>query len=347
MRHNISAPTAVAVHTLETTSPDRQLAFIDHGRFAQDLAVHGLALCVTNKGTFSHGGASSVTSEGALVPVQIDTEGLGAMHVRPLANINVAGSEGILKLNENSLKDLGRSKIELYRNVLSSYQVPTEFLSLLPEDLEAARMIIDAIATPEVALKSNSGAGGGSTKILDKSRAIAWLTEAVSSGNEKPHIVQPKVEFGRLPRSITAIGSEAQQALVKRAYTENLLTELRFFTTKFKDDIRCVPVLRVVPVEGMSMSGQNDEYVDVEIEAELHAVLEEAARTIINKAAQVSGVDHALATIDFYFDKNGNPHVMEGNLRSPQLPTTRENPVSGRLVHQAVASVLAGMALKK
>src|SRR3990167_10893459 len=107
----------VSIHTLKDTPSEKLDLFTDEGRFADDLAAHGLELLIYNKGTFESGRALNVTrtDEGVSAYVPSIAEGeISAMHVRLIGKVNVSGSEDVLKVNDNSLKALAGSKYELY-----------------------------------------------------------------------------------------------------------------------------------------------------------------------------------------------------------------------------------------
>jgi hypothetical protein len=339
----------VSVHTSGETTPDEMQEFIDHGQLAFDLAKTGLSLVLTNKKTFTEDGAVKrpIWHESGLSfrDDRIDPDRLSAMHVRLLPKINVEGSEAIPKLNSNEVKDLARDKYDMYRRVLHDYQVPTELLSVENQTFDEMVDTIAAVDGDQVVIKKNTGSSGYSTKVLEKFEAVDWLSrELTAEGGMKPHILQPKIEFGRLPADITT-SDQRYNGLVERAKREKLLTELRMFVVKRGDQHDLTPVLRIVPDEKLRMEGQNDVYVDTELPDDLERAVNEATIAITDKlSGEVGGEKYMLGAVDYYFDKHGMPHVMEANFRSPQLPVSRDNPVAGQDTHQAVAMALADMA---
>ena len=330
----------VSIHTLKDTPSEKLDLFTDEGRFADDLAAHGLELLISNKGTFESGRALNVTrtDEGVSAYVPSIAEGeISAMHVRLIGKVNVSGSEDVLKVNDNSLKALAGSKYELYKQVLVGEQVETHFVSMQPNDFDVISDMIDAIATDNVVLKSNSGSGGHTTKIQTKKAAIQWVRENMSETNAIPQILQAQVIPGPIPDSVRGV-DEYGKHLTERARKEGLLYELRMFAIKRGENCDMVPVLRVVPDKDLPMKGTNDDYLDVELDSELFAALALSAKKIMDDVCQKSNAgDFALGAIDYYFDENGIPHVMEANLRSPQLPSTNDTPIAGRNAHKALA----------
>jgi len=335
----------VSVHMLRDTTPEKQAAVLDHGRFIDDLARCGLGVVLSNKNTFLRGDAvipAAIGDDMVLRTEKVEPEAIDAMYARLLAPVTVEGSEDIPKLNENPLKRLAASKIDLYHQVLKDYQVPTYFVSMQREDFGEAADIISAMATDRVVLKRNSGAGGMSTRILEKADALAWVDEQIENG-AKPHILQPEVMFGVLPASITA-AHEDDRPLIDRARRERLLYELRAFVVKRGDEFDVVPILRVVPDKTKPMQGHNDDYIDIVLEDELMNVVRETSTVITENASRVAGnIPYVIGAVDYYFDEEGTIKVMEANYRSPQLPVTRENPIAGRATHIAVADALLGM----
>jgi glutathione synthase/RimK-type ligase-like ATP-grasp enzyme len=326
--------------------------FVDFGHFASDVAAHGLSVVISNKATFTEDGTvwtPRLDKNGQiddLVATKIDPQDIAASHVRVLPEVNVAGGENIPKLNSNEVKRLARDKYGLYKRVLSDYQVET---SLLSTDLQTYDEMVEVIAGvdgTEVVLKNNTGSGGRSTKTFAKEDAAAWLDEAIrSEGGLKPQILQPKLEFGRLPSDIETSDGDKRE-LLRRAQTEDLLSELRIFVVKRGMNHELVPILRIVPNSGDSMA--SDEYVDAILPNDLQKAVFEATREITDKVAtEASGTKYVLGAVDFYFDKHQAPHVMEANFRSPTLPLTEESPVAGRRMHKAVAATLAEMAGKE
>lgn len=339
----------VSVHTLTTTSPEKRRGVVDDGHLIKDLGEHGLRLVLSSKRTFTDGEAilPSLSRDGELsfASAQVDPDTIQAMHVRPYIPIRVAGSERVPMLNPNSLKELAGSKIELYRHVLHTYQVPTAFLSMEPGSFSYAAELIEEVTTPRVVLKQNAGRGGYSTRILPKVEALAWVGQQIEEG-AKPHIVQPEIMFGPIPPSVRAVKGDVKAAhLIERAREEGLLSELRMFVLKRGDEHDTIPVLRIVREEGMPMQGQNDDYVDIELDDALMVGLSDATIDITDRTAKAAG-DKAfvLGAVDFYFNPEGLPGLMEANFRSPELPTTNDTPIAGRASHRAVAKTLASMA---
>ncbi|MCL2038193.1 hypothetical protein FWG95_04320 [Candidatus Saccharibacteria bacterium] len=333
----------VSVHTsIDTTDANRH-KFVDDGLFVQDIAEKGLQLVLSGKRTFTEGGLVHrpfFGRDGVLSFQEevISPDDIQAMHVRLVPSINVDGSETIPKLNSNNVKKLAGSKYELYRRVLEGYQVPTQLIST-DTDLATMEEMIAVVSGQDVVLKSNSGAGGKSTKIMPKEEALQWLISQIDSDTGlRPQILQPRIRFGRLPEEIEAV-DEAYRGLVERAKREDLLSELRMFIVKRGNAHTLAPVLRIVPNIGDKMG--NDVYVDADLPDDLYVALAETTEDIINRVAQETGEEYILGAVDFYFDPERMPHVMEANLRSPELPVTRQNPLSGRKMHKAVASVLS------
>jgi hypothetical protein len=342
-----SEPT-IAIHILTDTTDQKIDRFLDGGRLVSDLNDRGYSVALTDRNVFDATSAARrvVMGDGgySLEDVAADVSSIHTMRSHLTIPLRRAGTEAIPKLNSNNLKELAGSKIELYERVLADYQVSTDLISMQPEDFDTIADLIHAVASKDVVLKSNAGLGGTSTRMFDKNEAIAWVAQQIEAGNTKPHILQPKIEFGRLPDDIRGIGEESDQ-LVKRARKENLLTELRFYALKNNEAIETIPVLRVVPVEGLPMQGSNDTYVEIELSDDLRIALDESTRAIIRKATDASGGDtHALGAVDYYFDSHGLPHVMEANFRTPGLPTSKLLPRAGRLVHSVLADVLVDMA---
>ncbi len=332
---------SVTIHTLRNTTQERLDLFTDDGRFADDLAVHGLDLLVSSRDTFDLGNVHRVTrdSDGvsSYTAESVDIDTIAAMHVRLIGSVNRSGSEDILKVNDNSLKDLAGSKYDLYEKVLSEDQVQTHFISMRPEDFEVISDTINAIATDNVVLKSNSGSGGYSTKIQNKQAAIEWVRNNMSDADVTPQILQALVMPGGLPEGIVGV-DEYGKKLIERTRKEQLLYELRMFSVKRGEKCDVIPVLRVVPNKDLPMQGRNDDYLDVEIDDDLFAALAVSAKRIMDAACKESNAgDFALGAIDYYFDEEGFPHVMEANLRSPQLPSTNDTPIAGRSAHKAMA----------
>jgi len=341
----------IAIHTLPGSSDQMINGFLDGGKLANHLNDRGYAVNLTNRDVFdSTSAALRVISSGdgySLQPTDADISSIDAMYSRLAAPIRRPGTESIPKLNSNELKTLAGSKIDLYRQVLSEYQVPTQLISMKADDFSETADLIHAVATGTVVLKGNSGFGGASTNVLDKKEAVSWVAQQIEAGNEKLHILQPKIEFGRLPDGIQGVGEE-NASIVDRARRENLLTELRFYALKKNDTIDTVPVLRVVPTAGLPMQGSNDIYVEIDLSDDLREVLDETTRTIVRKATDaVKGSSHALGAIDYYFDVNGLPHVMEANFRTPGLPASNLLPRAGHLAHTLLADVLVSMAQDK
>lgn len=342
----------VSVHTLRDTRLEKRKDIVDGGRFIDDVAVHGLQLVMSSRNTFDKGQlfipehAADGGVDFRLGELDPETP-IEALYGRVISTIKAPGSEGIPMLNTNEVKTLAGSKIDLYRRVLADYQVPTELISMEAGSFDAAAETISGVTTDTVVLKSNRGAGGYSTKIMPKAEALEWVAAQIATGEAPAHIVQPEIMFGRLPEGIKAIGTDDEKTLVERAKKEKLLTELRMFVVKRASQHDIVPILRVVPSEGMPMQGQNDDYVDVELPDDLMEVLQAVSGDIIDRVAVEADAEYVLGAIDYYFDEHGLPHVMEANFRSPQLPVTRENPRAGRLVHMSVAEALAGMVTSK
>lgn len=339
----------VAIHTLRNTSPEDIAHFLDDGRLIKDLNDLGQDVVITDFDTFDNGVAQipHLDQDGAIVltKTSIDPKSIGAMRVRPLGPVTHPKSVDIPKLNSNSLKQFASSKIELYRQVLSDYQVPTEFLSMEKGSFDMMADIIHGVIGDEVVMKSNSGNGGFSTKILSKADALRWVAEELEKDNPKPQVVQEKVAFGPLPEGISAIGTDQGIDLVKFARQEALLSEVRMCVLKRGDITEVVPALRVVFNKTLSMQGNNDRYVDITLDDDLNTALTDAALDIVDKATQaVGGEKYVIGAIDFYFDEFGLPHVMDANLRSPGLPSTHTSPSNGRTAHKALAATLAAMA---
>ena len=338
----------IAIHTLPNSSDQMISRFLDGGKLVDHLNERGYTVSLTNRDVFDATSAAhrviSSKDNYTLEPTATDISSIDAMYSRLAGPVRRPGIELIPKLNSNELKTLAGSKIELYRQVLSEYQVPTEFVSMQAEDFNETADLIHAVATDTVVIKGNGGFGGASTNVLEKKDAIAWVAQQIEAGNEKPQILQPKIEFGRLPDGIRGVG-EDQALLVERARKENLLTELRFYALKKNDTIDTVPVLRVVPTTGLPMQGSNDVYVEIDLSDDLREALDEITRAIVRKAtAAANGDNHAIGAVDYYFDAHALPHVMEANFRTPGLPASNLLPRAGRLAHTLLADVLVSMA---
>ena len=337
---NINTDT-VSIHALHDTTQEKLDLFTDSGRFANDLALHGLDLVISSKLTFDEGRAQSVSrnvaGETSYGETSIDPDRVAAMHVRLIGKVNRPGTEGVPKINTNALKGLAGSKYDLYNRVLKQDQVPTHFMSMEVDDFEATVDAINAVETENVVIKSNSGAGGYSTKIRSKMDAIDWVRNTMGTDDAKPQILQAQIMPGSLPAGISGT-DEYSRSLIERTRKETLLHELRMFAIKRGDECDVVPVLRVVPDKNLPMQGRNDDYLDVEIEDELLTALALSSKRIMDTACVESGAgDFALGAIDYYFDDDGLPHVMEANLRSPQLPSTNDTPLAGRAAHASLA----------
>lgn len=343
----------VAVHTLQNTTPEKSLHFVDDGRLIQDVAELGGTLVLSTRDTFDKGEyrIPHIEKDGNVQfsAASLGTDSLSALYARPTGSINRPGSESVPKLNANELKTLAGSKIELYEKVLSSYQVETHLVGF--DDPLAMASIADtvhAVATDRVILKENGGFGGYSTKVMEKNDALSWISEQLETGKTPDHVLQPQIMFGRLPDGIAAVGTPDEKALVERARKDALLTELRMFVVKRGEDLDMVPILRVVPDKTLAMKGTNDDYIDVEMPDDLLAALRFSTADIMNRATAAAGdVEFALGAVDYYFDEQGLPAVMEANFRSPQLPITSENPIAGRALHKSIAKTLIAMSNQK
>ena len=338
----------IAVHTLPSTSPEKVQRFFDDGRLIRDLGNEGHDVIMTNRHTFETGEAQRATvrkrGEIALRSILVDPSEVGAMHVRIVPQITKSGSELIPKLNDNSLKELAGSKIELYRQVLSGYQPETSFLSMKPDDFTHMAELIDSIDTPDVVIKDNAGFGGYSAKILSKPEALSWVARQLEAGKTNAQILQPKVAFGALPKGIKATSSKDHEILIRRARKEGFLTELRYFAIQSGDRIQTTPVLRLVPDATLPMQGDNDIYIEVDVPDELDSLLQETTRDIVTRATEkAGGIAHAVGAVDYYFDTQGVPHVMEANFRSPALPETSKYPVAGEVMRQSLVAALTTM----
>lgn len=341
----------IAIHTLPNSSNQSVSRFLDGGRLVGDLNDRGYSVNLTNRDVFdATSAAQRILTDGngyTLQTVDSDSSSIRAMYSRLVNPVRRPGTEAIPKLNSNELKQLAGSKIELYRQVLSEYQVPMHLVSMEAVDFNATADLIHSVATDMVVLKANGGFGGASTNVFDKKNALAWIAQQIETGNAKPQVLQPKIEFGRLPDSIRGVGEDSA-ALVERARKEQLLTELRFYALKNNETIDTIPVLRVVMAAGQPMQGSNDVYVEVELSDDLREVLDETTRTVVRKATDVSnGDNYAIGAVDYYFDIHGLPHVMEANFRAPGLPETKKLPRAGRLAHTLIADILVNMADKE
>jgi hypothetical protein len=340
----------VSVHTLQRSPLEDAEPFTDHGRLVRDLGALGLDLYITTKKTFTEGSALRVrSSDGGvqLEPVTIDGAEIRAMHNRIIDPNVISGTENLPMLNSYNMKDFAGSKMRLYDVALRDYQPPTQLIDINNDSYENIEAVIESVASPEVVLKSNSGSGGGSIKILDKKRAMEWVDRALKAGDAKPQIVQPKVKIGALPDGIRAISPD-DRALVDKVRREKSLAELRMFVVKRGQEFDLVPILRaVVEDDSQFMTSHNDAYIDVELPDDLHEALSKSTKDIINKVTAQSGDKYALGAVDFYFDEHGLPMVMEGNFRNPALPLTAESQVAGRKMHLALAKTLAQMSAER
>ena len=342
----------VAVHTRADATIDKLNLATDHGRFANDLAHHGLELVITNKDSFTNNTAKTVTRsvvDGSTdySDIDINPQAIQAMYGRLIAPVTrPPGSETIPKINSNELKKIAASKFDLYTRVLSAEQVPTWFISMQPDDYETSIKAIEAIVGTNVVLKANQGSGGKTTKIHSKEEAVAWIDAEMLKTDPIAQILQAQIEFGTIPEEIKGV-SDYGKTLLKRARKENLLTELRMFTIKRDDEFDTIPVMRIVPDKSLPMQGHNDDYIDVELPEDMYNALKVTSIRIIDKVCEEAGGDRfAIGAVDYYFDKQGFPRVGEANFRSPQLPTTNETPVAGRGVFRSMAKTLHAMSEK-
>ncbi len=349
MDHSNNNLDLVSVHTRLDATTEKLDLFTDHGRFANDLAHHGLELVITNKDSFTNNTAKTVTrslTDGSTSydDVDINPRDIHAMYGRLISPVTrPQGSETIPKINSNELKKLASSKFELYTRVLSEEQVPTWFISMQPDDYETSVKAIEAIAGTNVVLKANKGSGGQSTKISSKHDAIAWINAEMLKPEPTAQILQAQINFGPIPNEVNAV-SDYGKSLIERARREGLLSELRMFTIKRDDEFDTIPVLRIVPDKSLPMQGHNDDYIDVNLPDELYNALKMSSIRIADKVCEEVGGDRfAIGAVDYYFDYQGLPRVGEANFRSPQLPTTNETPVAGRGVFRSMAKTLHAM----
>jgi len=349
MKHNNNT---VAVYTLNDTpvkSPEKVDGFLDHGLLINDLAAHGLHLVVANKRTFEERRVYTPVSLGdsghfrydeiALDPADID-----AMHVRLATETKNPTAAATPSLNSNALKEFALSKYNLYEQILRDQQIETHYMSMQADDFDMMRDNLEALASDQVVLKSNSGAGGSSTKIFSKKEAMQWINDNIGLEGVKPQVLQAKVNFGELPQGITATDTDTWQPLIDRARQEKLLSELRFFVVKRGAEHDVVPLLRVVPDKSKSMSGSNDVYIEVALPDDLHEALSRNSAAILDAACEKSGAGNfAIGAIDYYFDEHQMPVVGDANLRSPALPTTDTTPRAGRMMHRSLARTMRAM----
>lgn len=349
----INPEQTIVVNTLRNTSDEKHHQVMDNGMFIDDLAKHGLEPLVTNRDSYDTGVVlrPRLEADGTLVfnPETVAVESLSnvlSMHNRVLGEMLAPAAASIPMLNANELKQYASSKYRLYNDVLEPHQVHTELLTIDKDSFSNISEIVDAVASESVIIKSNSGSGGSSTEVLKKSTVVEWAQELLKQDKKGEYIIQPKIEFGPIPQGIQGV-TEDEKALINRARSQNLLSELRMLTVKSGEKFQFVPVMRVVVEQGQRMGSASDTYVDVNLPDELNEQLCNTSKAVVAQTAEKAGdIQNVLAAVDYYFTPSGEIKIMEANFRSPQIPRTRNNPVAGRQIHQAVASALASMERK-
>ncbi|PLS80578.1 hypothetical protein CYG49_04900 [Candidatus Saccharibacteria bacterium] len=346
----LSAESTVAIHTLRNSKPAKLEQVVDHGRFLRDLADKKLSVVITNLNTFKAGELLRpvVDSDGTVrfTPETVAVEslaGLVSMHNRVLGPLTHEAATGIPRVNSNELKEYANSKSRLNSEILGEYQVPTLLIPTDPAEIGTAIEMLGSIEGSRVIVKKDNGSGGGSTQRLDKAEAAQWLEQFFADEQRSAHVMQPEIIFGTLPETIRGV-SEQEEDLVRRSRQEGLLTELRLFVVKRQNEADIIPIGRIVADKDDRMGGASDTYVDVTVDDSLMNELAPVAQGIIDKTVERSkSAPFAVGAVDFYFLPDGGFGVMEANIKSPQLPRTRDNAVAGRAVHRALAKTLATM----
>lgn len=340
----------VAINTLRSTGPNRLAEYTDHGLFVRDLGERGLDLVMTNIDTYKEGGdvirvhASEADVQFSPATIQLDT--LTSMHNRIVFPQTSPKAAHIPMLNSNVLKGFVGSKHHMYEMVsmLGGHQVQTELIRMNDDAFNDLKRVLDVFADErDITVKSDSGTGSKSTLHMTIDQLATYIDTQMQQDKKPNLIVQPTIYFGPLPAGITGRSKE-DKALVRSARQNGLLNELRVMTIMSGDKQTYVPMLRVVAQKGEAMGDGSDVYVDIDIDQTLFDTVSYIAGEVVKETAdRAGGVDHVLAAVDFYFDTNGRPMIMEANMRSPAIPITRENPHVGRLVHSAIADTLHDM----
>lgn len=344
----------VTIHTLPNSKPEKYEEVMDHGRFVADLEGQGLTPVITNRQSFNSGEIlrPRLDESGRLTfrEETIALDGLrsaAAMHNRVLSSLTAPEAALIPKLNDNAIKDYARSKYRLYEDILHDYQAPTSFLAIEQDGFTDIAAALESIETQHVVLKSDSGTGGKSMEKVERTEVASWAAHLLEQGKAGAYILQPDIAFGKIPAGIQGVGESARN-LITRARRDNLLSELRMLTVKNGSSYDFVPIMRVVTEEGERMGSASDVYVDIDVPDELESQLRDVSRTVVEEAAaKAGGISQVLAAADYYFTDDGQPRIMELNLRSPQIPRSRVNPVAGRRIHEVVANSLAAMSHKE
>ena len=342
----------ICINVVRPSTEVKILSKTDNGALIRDLADRGLSAVVTNLDTFSGGGLAflprisgeNVTFE----PARVDTSGLKVMYNRMVYPHKRPEVAHIKKLNDNRLKEYADSKYLLYQELLKAYQVTTEIIHMDTANADEVESVLEVFAsTPNITVKADKGNGGGSTAHMPLSELAAYVDVKMKEDKTPNLVVQPTINFGPLPAGIRA-HSEEDQELVDATRSQGLLNEVRMMAVMSGERLTLVPVLRVVVKSGEVMGDASDRYIDVELPDEMVVKLEAITTEVVRGAAENAGnIQHLVAAVDYYFDNDGEPFIMEANMRSPAVPRTHTTPKSGRLLHTAIADTMYDMVQQK
>lgn len=345
MIKNSESEPLVALHaTPDTGIEGVKRMFVDSG-VTTELGRRGIGYFVSSRYTWSPEttGQAQLIEGDHLRDVVVDTDRVGAIYSRLIPPITRPLAADKQILNPNALKTL--SKQDLHELIPDDYRIPTSFIGLTPGRFDEAAQAIEAMAETSdcLVVKPARGFGGLSTKFFDRATAIEWLRNNLDEGNSnKAVLLQPRVEFGRLPDSIKGHTAENEQ-LVRRVRAGAIPSEIRMFVLKKGDTTTTVPVLRPYYMDGdkiVTAGGLFDIDLGDELEERLSGLSEGLVDTLVSR---YQAGEYMIAALDYVLDKQGKIRLMDFNVKSPALPITARNARAGKQVSHGIVDILAEM----